>query len=62
MVSGTTGIPQQRQARREKDAGLAKALLAQGVPAFVEAWYQQPLWQSLRSHARYVTDSALAGR
>ena len=54
LVSGTAGLTdmQQRQARREKDEGLAAALLAQGLPAFVRAWYQQPMWQSLRSHAR----------
>ena len=54
LVSGTAGLmdAQQRQARREKDEGLADALLAQGLPAFVQAWYQQPMWQSLRSHAR----------
>ena len=55
MVSGTAGIAdsQHRVARREKDAGLAQALLAEGLPAFVEAWYQQPMWQSLRAHPRY---------
>ena len=54
LISGTAGMMsmQQRQARREKDKGLANALLAQGLPAFVQAWYQQPMWQSLRSHAR----------
>ena len=54
LVSGTAGMvgAQQRLARREKDEGLADALLAQGLPAFVQAWYQQPMWQSLRSHAR----------
>lgn len=54
LVSGTAGMvgAQQRQARREKDQGLAHALLAQGLPAFVQAWYQQPMWQSLRLHAR----------
>ena len=54
LVSGTAGLmdAQQRQARREKDEGLADALLAQGLPAFVQAWYQHPMWQSLRSHAR----------
>ena len=54
LVSGTAGMvgAQQRQARREKDEGLADALLAQGLPAFVQAWYLQPMWQSLRSHAR----------
>ena len=59
VVSGTAGISDagQRQARREKDDGLAQALLAQGLPAFVETWYQQPMWQSLRSHARCVSGS-----
>ena len=53
-VSGTAGIvdSQQRAARQEKDAGLAQALLTNGLPAFVETWYQQPMWQSLRAHAR----------
>ena len=57
MVSGTAGIvdSQQRKARQEKDAGLAQALLANGLPAFVKTWYQQPMWQSLRAHARYTS-------
>ena len=55
VVSGTAGIVNrhQRKARREKDAGLARALLTDGLPAFVQTWYKQPMWQSLRAHARY---------
>ena len=57
VVSGTAGIvdSQQRTVRQEKDAGLAQALLTNGLPAFVETWYQQPMWQSLRAHARYTS-------
>ena len=58
MVSGTAGIldEKQRQARRKKDKGLGHALIANGLPAFVETWYQQPMWQSLRAHARSALD------
>ncbi len=26
-----------------------------GLPAFVDTWYQQPMWQSLRAHARWTS-------
>lgn len=64
LVAGTAGIVERhlRKARREKDAGLARALLTDGLPAFVQTWYQQPMWQSLRAHARYIVFYCLPSR
>lgn len=62
IVSGTAGIldEKQRQARREKDEGMGHALIANGLPAFVRTWYQQPMWQSLRAHVRSALDRDLS--
>jgi pimeloyl-ACP methyl ester carboxylesterase len=52
VISGTPGIPDAdlRAARVQKDAELAAMLTQQGSARFLEWWYQQPLWASLRQH------------
>ena len=54
LVSGTAGITgsAEREARRSRDGALAAALRQSGVQSFVEDWYRQPLWRSLRAHPR----------
>ena len=37
---------------RARDDSLAAALAGDGSAAFLEAWYAQPLWASLRAHPR----------
>jgi isochorismate synthase/2-succinyl-5-enolpyruvyl-6-hydroxy-3-cyclohexene-1-carboxylate synthase/2-succinyl-6-hydroxy-2,4-cyclohexadiene-1-carboxylate synthase/O-succinylbenzoate synthase len=56
VVSGTPGIPnpEQRADRTARDAELAGALRAQGLAQFVDWWYRQPLWASLRAHPRFA--------
>eukprot|EP00884_Botryococcus_braunii_P003874 jgi/Botrbrau1/13488/Bobra.0082s0084.1 len=55
VVSGTAGISggPERTARAERDDELAAALWSNGVRQFVEDWYRQPMWASLRHHPRY---------
>jgi pimeloyl-ACP methyl ester carboxylesterase len=52
IVSGTPGIPDPdlRAARVLKDQELADLLQGLGAPAFLNWWYSQPLWASLRAH------------
>jgi len=52
VVSGTPGMPDAdlRSARISKDAELAAMLTEAGAAAFLEWWYQQPLWASFRAH------------
>ena len=49
IESGSPGITEQdaRQARRRADARRAGEIVQRGMPAFVEDWYQLPLWASL---------------
>jgi isochorismate synthase/2-succinyl-5-enolpyruvyl-6-hydroxy-3-cyclohexene-1-carboxylate synthase/2-succinyl-6-hydroxy-2,4-cyclohexadiene-1-carboxylate synthase/O-succinylbenzoate synthase len=55
VVSGTPGIPdaEQRADRLARDTELAGALRRQGLGPFVDWWYAQPLWGSLRGHPRF---------
>ncbi|GAB4817906.1 hypothetical protein N2152v2_004952 [Parachlorella kessleri] len=55
VISGTPGIsgPEQRAERAERDASLAESLRNMGTAAFLESWYQQPLWESLRHSPRF---------
>ncbi|KAK9806829.1 hypothetical protein WJX72_004058 [[Myrmecia] bisecta] len=55
-VSGTAGIPSAaaRDARAARDDQLARAILDGGAPAFVQEWYAQHMWKSLRRHSRFV--------
>jgi hypothetical protein len=55
IISGTPGIPDPdlRAARVAKDQELADLLLSLGAAGFLEWWYQQPLWASLRAHPRF---------
>jgi 2-succinyl-6-hydroxy-2,4-cyclohexadiene-1-carboxylate synthase len=48
LESASPGLrtPAERLARREADAGLARLLDEQGLPAFVARWERLPLWQS----------------
>lgn len=54
-VSGTPGIEDEdeRQARAEADDALAYALEREGIGNFLERWYDQPLFASLRTHPDY---------
>lgn len=44
-------------ARQARDTALADALMADGLEAFVQSWYQQPMWSSLVKHPRLVNSS-----
>jgi isochorismate synthase/2-succinyl-5-enolpyruvyl-6-hydroxy-3-cyclohexene-1-carboxylate synthase/2-succinyl-6-hydroxy-2,4-cyclohexadiene-1-carboxylate synthase/O-succinylbenzoate synthase len=52
IISGTPGIPDPdlRAARVLKDQELADLLQGLGAAAFLNWWYSQPLWASLRAH------------
>ena len=56
-VSGTAGLASEaeRRERRSKDDRLAKALVDGGLQAFVSAWYEAPMWATLRAHPRFAT-------
>lgn len=58
LVSGTAGISDaaQRLARCEKDDALAAVLEEKGAMAFIQDWYQQPMWRTLRQHPRSERD------
>ncbi|KAI8463272.1 MAG: Alpha/Beta hydrolase protein [Monoraphidium minutum] len=60
VVSGTPGIPdaEQRADRAARDAELSEAMRRQGLASFVDWWYRQPLWASLRAHPRFAETSA----
>ena len=55
LVGGTPGIEDdgERAARRAADRELAARIRAQGVPAFVERWLDQPLFAGLPAAARF---------
>ena len=65
VVSGTAGIAgsAEREARRHRDDALATALRESGTASFVEDWYRQPMWRSLRAHPRSAPqlDNAFCG-
>lgn len=54
--AGTPGLPDAaaRAERAARDDSLAAALRIGGLPAFLEHWYQQPMWAPLRSSPRCV--------
>jgi 2-succinyl-6-hydroxy-2,4-cyclohexadiene-1-carboxylate synthase len=51
-VSATPGLehPEERAARANADRTLGEALLREGLAAFLERWYAQPLFASLKEH------------
>ncbi len=56
VESGSPGLEsqQERESRREWDEAKASELERQGLDAFLEAWYQQPLFHSIgRDQARF---------
>ncbi len=55
-VSATPGLadPEERRERAAADDRLAEALARQGLAAFIDRWYAQPLFASLRSHPDYA--------
>ena len=55
-VSGTAGLSSEaeRRERRSRDDDLAGALVDGGVQAFVAAWYEAPMWATLRAHPRFA--------
>lgn len=56
VVSGTAGLRDAaaRAARVQADAETAQLLDQLGLQAFLDHWYSQPLWDSLRAHPRYA--------
>jgi 2-succinyl-6-hydroxy-2,4-cyclohexadiene-1-carboxylate synthase len=54
-VSATPGLEdeEERSARAAADDALAAALERDGIEAFIDRWYAQPLFASLRSHPDY---------
>lgn len=56
LISASTGItdPAARAERRARDAALRASLLEGGVPAFVERWEREPLFQSQAALAASV--------
>ncbi|MDD2923254.1 MAG: 2-succinyl-6-hydroxy-2,4-cyclohexadiene-1-carboxylate synthase [Anaerolineales bacterium] len=57
LESASPGIidPNQRARRLEEDSARAEAILKNGISAFVEAWYQMPLFASLESHPQLLS-------
>lgn len=55
VISGTPGIPneEQRSDRAARDVELSEVLRRQGLTSFVDWWYRQPLWTSLKGHPRF---------
>ena len=49
LLGGTAGIedPEERAARREHDLTTAARIKADGLPSFLDAWLQQPLFAGL---------------
>ncbi|MCC5862887.1 MAG: 2-succinyl-6-hydroxy-2,4-cyclohexadiene-1-carboxylate synthase [Gammaproteobacteria bacterium] len=56
LESASPGLDAERAraARREHDEALAARLEAEGTPAFVAAWYAQPMFQSLRGQPGFA--------
>lgn len=57
VESGSPGLAseQERESRREWDEAKASELEQQGLDAFLEAWYRQPLFHSIgRNEARFA--------
>lgn len=55
LVSASPGIADAavREARRTDDEKLAQSLEQAGLTAFLDAWYRQPLFASLRAHPSF---------
>lgn len=55
-VSATPGVvdPVERASRAAADASLASALAHDGLASFLDRWYAQPLFASLRSHPDFA--------
>lgn len=51
LESASPGLPteDERNARRDKDASLAKSIMDSGIEAFVDSWQEIPLFQSQKS-------------
>ncbi|MBF0495621.1 MAG: 2-succinyl-6-hydroxy-2,4-cyclohexadiene-1-carboxylate synthase [Deltaproteobacteria bacterium] len=56
LESASPGLadPIERQARQERDERLAEELESQGLEEFLKHWYDQPLFNSLKQHPRFV--------
>jgi isochorismate synthase/2-succinyl-5-enolpyruvyl-6-hydroxy-3-cyclohexene-1-carboxylate synthase/2-succinyl-6-hydroxy-2,4-cyclohexadiene-1-carboxylate synthase/O-succinylbenzoate synthase len=54
-IAGSPGLEDSsaRKSRAASDESLAETLRAGGLELFVESWYQQPLWASLRKHPNF---------
>lgn len=55
-VSATPGLREEdeRMQRAAADAALAEALVREGIGPFLDRWYAQPLFASLRSHPDFA--------
>ncbi len=49
IISGSPGLltSAEREARSEHDDRLVEELTSQGVAAFVDTWYEAPMWKRL---------------
>jgi pimeloyl-ACP methyl ester carboxylesterase/O-succinylbenzoate synthase len=56
LLSASPGIraEDQRRQRAARDDELADTLELGGLPAFVDAWYEGPLWAPLRRHGAFA--------
>ncbi|KAL3510951.1 hypothetical protein ACH5RR_030352 [Cinchona calisaya] len=55
VISGSPGLvdPLARMVRRERDDFRASSLLSYGLEFFLDAWYAEGLWTSLRCHPHF---------
>ncbi|MBF0524581.1 MAG: 2-succinyl-6-hydroxy-2,4-cyclohexadiene-1-carboxylate synthase [Deltaproteobacteria bacterium] len=56
LESASPGLadPIERQARQERDERLAEELETRGLEEFLNHWYDQPLFESLKQHPRFA--------
>lgn len=57
IVSGSPGLadPSARMLRRTKDDSRASFLVSYGLDFFLDSWYAEDLWNSLRNHPHFKT-------
>lgn len=57
IISGSPGLqePMARNKRAAQDDALSVSFRRTGLESFIEAWYQKPMWKSLRSHPSFAT-------
>ncbi|MCO5559536.1 hypothetical protein L7F22_013137 [Adiantum nelumboides] len=55
IISGSPGLqkPAEKELRAAQDNGLAVTLQKIGLESFLDSWYRQPMWKSLRNHPQF---------